>query len=120
MQFKAEQVQPIQLNKDLLSMGFYNYDTKATGGTRIFVVPQLGYSFKSLSIFASAEIPVYQYLNGSQIASQYIFNAGIDYKFFPFPNRVASGIYYCPMHPEITSQHPDNCSLCHMKLIQKK
>ena len=28
-----------------------------------------------------------------------------------------AGLYYCPMHPSFTSDHPGNCPICSMKLI---
>ena len=120
LQFKGEITAPLSLNEDLALMGFYNYDTKATGGKKLFVVPQINYSIKSVNIFVSYEIPVYQYLHGSQIASQHLINAGISYKLFPFKKEIATGTYYCPMHPEITSDKSGTCPKCNMDLIQKK
>lgn len=32
---------------------------------------------------------------------------------------VASTVYACPMHPEITGKEGDSCSKCHMKLVKK-
>ena len=29
-------------------------------------------------------------------------------------------IYYCPMHPTYTSDHPGNCPICNMKLVKKE
>ena len=29
-------------------------------------------------------------------------------------------IYYCPMHPHYTSDHPGNCPICGMKLVKKE
>ncbi|MEI7803129.1 MAG: heavy metal-binding domain-containing protein [Bacteroidota bacterium] len=120
LELKGEHIEHLKLNNDLLSMGFYNYDTYATGGNRLMLVPQLSYSFKSLNVFASTEIPLYQFVNGTQIASQYLFSAGISYKFFPFKKQIASGTYYCEMHPDVTSDKPAKCPKCGMDLIQKK
>lgn len=30
------------------------------------------------------------------------------------------GIYYCPMHPTYTSDHPGDCPICNMKLVKKE
>jgi hypothetical protein len=32
----------------------------------------------------------------------------------------AQGYWTCPMHPQIHSEHPGECPICHMKLIQVK
>ena len=47
-------------------------------------VPQVTYTFKkpSLSLFATADIPFYQYMRGIQISSQLQVTAGISYRFF--------------------------------------
>jgi Cu(I)/Ag(I) efflux system membrane fusion protein len=29
------------------------------------------------------------------------------------------GLYYCPMHPSFTSDHPGNCAICGMSLVKK-
>jgi len=29
-------------------------------------------------------------------------------------------IYYCPMHPQVTSDHPGDCPICYMKLVKRK
>ncbi len=120
LQFKGEHAGQLSLNPDLEMMGFYNYDTKATGGNKLLAVPQISYSYKSLSVFASYEIPMYQFVNGTQIASHYLFTGGISYKFFPFKKKIASGTYYCPMHHEQNSTSPGKCSLCGMDYILMK
>ena len=33
---------------------------------------------------------------------------------------VHKDIYYCPMHPFYTSDHPGNCPICQMKLVKRK
>ena len=118
-QFKGEHANQLSLNPDLEMMGFYNYDTKATGGYKVLAVPQISYSYKSLSVFASYEIPLYQFVNGTQIASHYLFTGGISYKFFPFKKQIVSGTYYCPMHPAQMSASPGKCSICGMDYILK-
>lgn len=62
-------------------IAFYNIYPESTGNRKVFVAPQISYSFKNLTIYALSEIPVYQYLNGSQVGSQYQFTSGISYKF---------------------------------------
>ncbi len=120
MEVKGEHTNKLKLNNDLFLMGFYNYDVNATGGNKLFIVPQINYSYKSLSVFASYEIPLYQFVNGTQIAAHHLFTGGISYKFFLFKNKIASGTYYCPMHPEQNSTSPDKCSICGMDYIMMK
>jgi len=54
---------------------------KATGGKKVFFIPQLSYSQNGITIFATSEIPLYQNLNGYQFASQQQFTVGINYRF---------------------------------------
>jgi hypothetical protein len=35
-------------------------------------------------------------------------------------NKAMSGIYTCPMHPEVTSDKPGKCPKCGMDLVEKK
>ncbi len=60
----------------------YNLDVNSTGGKKILVVPQFSYTFKTMSVYVLGEFPVYQYVNGTQIASQYLFTTGLSYRFF--------------------------------------
>src|SRR3989344_8178189 len=34
--------------------------------------------------------------------------------------EVQKDIYYCPMHPDYTSDHPGNCPICFMKLVKRE
>ena len=60
---------------------YYGLDVNSTGGKKILFVPQVNYSYKSLSVYALSEFPLYQYVNGTAIASQYLFTIGIAYRF---------------------------------------
>jgi Cu(I)/Ag(I) efflux system membrane fusion protein len=33
--------------------------------------------------------------------------------------KAAKGLYYCPMHPTFTSDHPGNCAICGMSLVKR-
>jgi hypothetical protein len=83
LQVRGEWIDEMKVNPELYLYGYYNYDTKATGSRKVFITPQLTYSMKPFIIYALSEFPVYQYVNGTQIASQYLFTAGISYRFFP-------------------------------------
>lgn len=64
---------------DLLAL--YNIDQESTGSKKLFFVPQISYPINKFSFFFTSEIPLYQYLNGTQIGSQYQFTTGLSYRF---------------------------------------
>lgn len=59
----------------------YNIEEKSTGSNMILFIPQVSYSKNSFTYFATVDLPIYQDLNGSQIAIQTQFTAGISYRF---------------------------------------
>lgn len=124
LQIKGEWIDKMKPeNQDLVDLINFVYnvpDLNATGSKKVLFVPQLSYSYKSVTVFASSEIPLYQYVNKVQIASQYFFTTGISYKFMPFKNKIASGVYYCPMHLDVTGASPGKCPECGMDLVPKK
>jgi hypothetical protein len=78
---KFEFINLMSINEDIMMVSFPNYDPLATGSKKLFVVPQINFSpTKNISIFALCEIPVYQYVNKTQIASQWNMTAGISYR----------------------------------------
>jgi len=54
---------------------------ESSGSKKIFIIPQISYSLKALSLFATYEIPIYQYLNGLQIGSKNQLTIGLNYRF---------------------------------------
>ena len=80
-QIKAEKIGQIQSADNIDLEGFYNIDPKSTGSKKWFFIPQLSYSQNGLTVFATSEIPLYQYLNGTQVGSQYQFTVGVNYRF---------------------------------------
>ena len=112
-----------------------NYNPEATGNKKVFITPQVSYSKGKFSIYASADFPVYQYLNTSrfytQVGSQHQVTTGISYRFFatdsPLKNLKSTNTYlkgtntyYCPMHKEVTSDKPGKCPTCGMALEKTK
>jgi len=64
-------------------MALYNVDLNSTGSKKFSFVPQISYSYKSFTFFALSDMPFYQFMNGTQIGSQYLFTAGMSYRFMP-------------------------------------
>ena len=80
-QLKAEWVGKMKTDKLVDMVAFYNVYPESTGNRKVFFAPQISYSYKLFTAYAMTEIPLYQYLNGSQIGSQYQFTTGFSYKF---------------------------------------
>ena len=82
MQVRGEWIDKMKINKTVLLNAYPNYDPFATGSHKVFFVPQVSYSWqRQLTIYAMTEIPVYQYVVKTQIASQYQTTCGISYRF---------------------------------------
>lgn len=82
LQVKGERIAQMQGHKNVDLLALYNVDVESTGSKMISFAPQLNYSFRYLTVFVLSEIPLYQYVNKVQVASQYQFTAGISYRFF--------------------------------------
>lgn len=82
LQCRGEWIDKMQVNKNVLLYAFPNYDSKATGSRKIFITPQIGYSYKKFTFYLLSEIPVYQYVNKAQVVSQHQFTGGIFYRFY--------------------------------------
>jgi hypothetical protein len=80
-QIKAENIGQIKAAENIDLEGFYNISPESTGSKKWFFIPQLSYSQNGLTVFATSEIPLYQYLNGTQVGSQHQFTFGVNYRF---------------------------------------
>ena len=80
-QIKTENIGQIKAANNINLLGFYNIYPESTGSKKYFFIPQLSYSQNGLTVFATSEIPLYQYLNGTQVGSQNQFTVGINYRF---------------------------------------
>ncbi|MBT4881000.1 MAG: hypothetical protein HON40_00440 [Flavobacteriales bacterium] len=80
-QLKLEHVGKIQAAENIDLLGNYSIDPISTGSNKAFFIPQISYSQNGLTFFATSEIPVYQYLHGTQVGSQNQFTIGINYRF---------------------------------------
>ena len=82
LQVKGEWIDKMERNKDLEFYYPANYSVIATGSKKIFFIPQLSFNHKNFTVYALTEIPLYQYMNGTQVASQVLHTAGLSYRFF--------------------------------------
>ena len=81
IQLKGEYVSGMQLNITIREFAYPNYDPEATGSKKLFIVPQISYNLKGFVFYALSEIPLYQYVTKTQIASQFQTTIGISYRF---------------------------------------
>ena len=80
-QLKAETIGEMQSAENIDLLSLYSIDKQSTGSKKLFLVPQISYSQNGITIFATSEIPLYQYLNGTQVGSQNQFTVGVNYRF---------------------------------------
>ena len=80
-QLKLEHVGKIKSAQNIDLLAYYNIDPISTGSNKAFFIPQISYSRNGLTFFATSEIPVYQYLHGTQVGSNQQFTFGINYRF---------------------------------------
>lgn len=80
-QLKLEHIGKVQAAENIDLLGNYSIDPISTGSNKAFFIPQISYSQNGLTFFATSEIPVYQYLHGTQVGSQNQFTVGINYRF---------------------------------------
>jgi hypothetical protein len=80
-QIKAEKIGQITAADNIDLVAAYNIYPESTGSKKWFFIPQISYSKNGLTVFATSEIPLYQYLNGTQVGSQNQFTVGINYRF---------------------------------------
>ena len=126
LQVKGERIGKLKGAENVDLLAFYNIDTASTGSKRISFVPQISVTHKSFTAFALAEIPLYEYVNGTQIASKRQFTFGLSYRFFvkqpvcEIPTD-GSAYYACPMNCEGgSSKEPGKCKVCGMDMVEQK
>jgi hypothetical protein len=82
LNFRYEFIAKMQINPTVEMWSLLLYDPLASGSHKLFVAPHISYSpFKGFSIYFSADIPVYQYVNLKQIASKNMFTVSAVYRF---------------------------------------
>lgn len=129
LQLRHETIGRMQINANTLLFGKpTNYFPEATGYRKLFLTPQVSYTKGGLTVYAATDLPLYQYMNTSvfytQAGSQHTTTVGLAYRFLlkkqKAPVEKVAGRYYCPMHPEESSDGPARCSKCGMDLEQAK
>ena len=94
LQARYEQVEPMTINESVFLFGKpSNYYPEATGYKKVFFTPQVSYTIRNFSLYASSDFPVYQYLNTSefytQVGSQFQTTVGLSYRFL-IPKRIVA------------------------------
>ena len=124
LQVKGEMVGKMQAAPDVDLVALYNVYTSSTGSKKIMFVPQVSYSIKNMTLFALSEYPLYEYVNGTQLASQHQFTFGISYRFFTARSIIPKSgedVYVCEMKCEKgKSNKPGKCRVCGMELKKEK
>lgn len=82
LQLKGEWVNKMKWDHNVDMLALYNIDVRSTGSRKIFFAPQLSFTHKTFTVYALSEIPLYQFVNGTQVVSHYQFSAGLSYRFF--------------------------------------
>jgi hypothetical protein len=125
LQVRGEMIAKMKYDKNVDMLALYNINVTSTGGRKVFFIPQLSYCLNNFTVYALTEIPLYQYVYETQVASQYQATLGISYRFFAYKsdiNSIKSDVYYiCPMNCEGSkSATPGKCKVCGMELIKQK
>jgi hypothetical protein len=82
LQVRGEWVAKMKYDRNIDMLALYNVDVYSTGSKKIFVGPQVSYTYKGVIFYALYEAPVYQYVNGTQVGSGPQVTTGISYRFF--------------------------------------
>lgn len=89
IQVRGEWTGMMKTHSGMDYLATYNIDVNSTGLKSIFCSPQVSYSFPNkIRIFVFTDIPVYQYVNGTQAAIPYNFTLGLNYRFSTTKNKV--------------------------------
>ena len=80
LQLKGEWIDNMSYDKHVDMLATYNIDVHSFGSKKVAIVPQLGYSYKKFSFYLLTDLPLYQYVNGTAIASQFMMTMGAAYR----------------------------------------
>lgn len=123
LQIRAEHINKMQAAQNIDLLAYYNVDIASTGSSKIALVPQLNFTHRSFTAFALYEIPLYEYVRGTQVASKHQITFGIAYRLYA-KKKTSSGngkTYACSMHCEGgESDSPGKCVVCGMEMELQK
>jgi hypothetical protein len=123
LQVRGEWTDQIRLNNNILLYAYPNYDVEATGYKKVFVSPQVSYSFGKFTAYGLIDLPVYQFVTKTQVGTKVQTTLGVSFRFFAMKSKqdkIDIGNYFCPMHPEVTSSFKSTCPKCGMDLEKAK
>jgi hypothetical protein len=89
IELKGEHIGKMDYIPSINMLAIYNLDVNSTGSRKVLFAPQLSYNYKDFTAFVLTEIPLYQYINGTSMASERLITFGAAYRFKPFPKRKA-------------------------------
>lgn len=82
LQLKEEITGKMQYDKNVDMLAYYNVDVHSTGNHKLSLVPQISYTRKKLTVYSLTDIPLYQYVNGTQVGSAFQATVGMSYRFY--------------------------------------
>lgn len=121
-QLSGEWVGKMKTNELIDPLAAYSIDTISTGSRKVSFVPQISYNFKGgISLFAFADVPIYQYMRGTQIAAQHQITAGVSYRFNTDRKRKTSQNEIKLTSPETQNKEESfkvwgKCGMCKEKI----
>lgn len=88
LQVRGEHIGKMKYDKNIDMLALYNIDVNSTGSRKIFFAPQLSYTHNDFTIYMLSEIPLYQYVYGTQVVSQKQLTLGFSYRFYTVKSNV--------------------------------
>lgn len=82
LQVKEEVTGKMKYDKNVDMLASYNVDVNSTGNHKLSAVPQISYSRKNVTVYGLADIPIYQYVNGTQVGASFQATLGLSYRFY--------------------------------------
>lgn len=103
LQVKGEWVGKMQAAYGVDLLASYNVEQVSTGGRKVLFVPQVSYTHRNVTAYVTSEVPLYQYLEGTQVASQNQLTTGLNIRFFTQKPecRIDSDIELAPVPTDV-------------------